>query len=936
MKKCLTLLLIVPFVFLFTQVRAQTFISGHIHDATNRQPLPGVNVIIKNSTIGCATDEKGFFTLNTDRQLPFVIQVSMIGYKAREISIDSNQPGFVFYLEQESFMNEEIVVVAREIEVEEKIFRTVVSMELMDALSIRETPSSSFYEAISNLKGVDVVRQSAQFTTINARGFNSTENIRLVQVVDGMDNMAPGMNFPIGNIAGLNELDVESIEFTAGPAEVKYGGNALNGVLIMKSKDPFKHQGLGLFINPGISDVVPGNDHPFQFFVKPRIETAVRVAKAWNDRFAIKLSASYFAGKDWDADDTTNIRRGSIKWEPDPGHDAVNKYGDEIISDLSFGSKGERVIVARTGYRDKDLVENDVENYKLNGSLHFQWPGKLRATLLGNYGNATAVYTGDNRISLSGFEIYQGKAEIEGDHFLVRAYSSFQNSGKSYDAKYLAIHLNEFAKPNEDWFHEYYHAYKGSFRMLGVLPNLHHEARNFADRNRLLPGTAEFVEAKQKIINETDYRKGAGIYNHSSLHHLDLIFKEIKVGNTTRLDLGGSYRFYDLNSNGTIFPDTVGNDITIFEIGSFIESETQLLNNKLTIKAAFRADKNENFPVIVSPRLFTVYNINEHNNIKVSVLSGSRNPGVKEQFINKDLGAARYLGGLKQVLQPYDIGLNSFFLEDVNVFNEAVKSDMQNNSIMNHPAVLRNLYLLEKGIVKPEFINQIKSEKIFSIEGGFKTRINKELFLDFSYFNSFYRDFIGLAKVVKPRTSPQVDLFTAATQINNSSQHDVYFMYVNAIHRVNIHGLAMGYKWMTPLGAIISGNTTLTDIKTHNDDPIIPGFNTPGIKTNLSLQNRRLDRMANNPGFRNIGYKVTWRYQNRFLWESAFGDGYLPRISTIDLQFTTHFAHPRSILKFGASNFFNNKFSYSFGGSKVGVVFYASYVVDDVFSFRRQ
>jgi iron complex outermembrane recepter protein len=918
------------------KVNAQTYISGSIHDEVSREPLPGVNVIIKNTTIGSAADEKGFFIITTDRQLPFTIQVSMVGYKTREILIENNQPRFVFYLAQESFLNEEIVVVAKEIEVEEKTFRTVVSMELMDALSIRETPSSSFYEAIGHLKGVDVVRQSVQFTTINARGFNSTENTRLVQMVDGMDNMAPGMNFPIGNIAGLNELDIESVEFIAGPAEVKYGGNALNGVLIMKSKDPFKHQGLGLYINPGISDVVPGNDYPFQFFVKPQMETAIRIANAWNDRFALKLTASYFTGKDWYADDTTNIRPGNIKWEPDPGHDAINKYGDEIISDLTLGPKRENVIVSRTGYRDKDLVDNNVENLKLNGSLHFKLPGKVKATLLGNYGRATTVYTGDNRVSLSGFKIYQGKAEIEGNHFLLRGYSSFQNSGKSFDAKYLAIHLNELASSNEDWFHEYYHAYQGSFRVLGVMPFLHHEAREYADRNRLMPGTAKFNEAKSKITSETDYQKGAGIYNHSALHHLDLMFDRIKITNNTSLDFGGSYRYYDLNSRGTIFPDTVGNDITVYEVGSFIETLSMLIDNKLTVKTALRADKSENFPVIVSPRLFVVYNLNEHNNFKFSVLSGSRNPGVKEQFINKNLGDARYIGGLSKVLQPYEIGNNSFFLDDVNAFNEAVKFDVQNNPYTLNLALLKNLDILERGIVNPEFIDHIKPEKIVSIEGGFKTRINRALYLDAIYFNSFYHDFIGLAKVVKPRTSPQIDLFTAATQVNKSAQHDVYFIHVNASHKVNIHGLAIGYKWLTPLGAIISGNTTLTDINTHRDDPVIPGFNTPGIKTNLSLQNRRLDKMENNPGFRNIGYKITWRYQNRFLWESAFGDGYMPRISTVDVQFTTHFTQPKSFLKFGASNFFNNKFSYSFGGSKVGVVFYASYIVDDIFSFTKR
>ncbi|MCA1761342.1 MAG: TonB-dependent receptor, partial [Bacteroidales bacterium] len=278
------------FSFLFSPpLFSQLAISGKVFDESTKEPLVGVNIIIKNTTTGTATDNNGFFRLEARFPLPCTIQLSMIGYKTRDFNITKSQNNLEFFLEQQSFFNEEIVVIAREIEVEEKTFRAVVSMEMMDALTIRESPAANFYEAIGNLKGVDVVRQSIQFMTVNARGFNSTENTRIVQVVDGMDNMAPGMNFPIGNIAGLNELDIESVEFIPGPAEVQYGGNALNGVLVMNSKDPFRYQGLGLYINPGISDIVPGNDHPFQFSVKPQMESAVRVAKAWNNKFAFKI-----------------------------------------------------------------------------------------------------------------------------------------------------------------------------------------------------------------------------------------------------------------------------------------------------------------------------------------------------------------------------------------------------------------------------------------------------------------------------------------------------------------------------------------------------------------------------------------------------------------------------------------------------------------------
>jgi len=935
-KFLLALISISFFLLLSNRVVGQLDISGRVFDADSKESLVGVNVVVINSTIGTATDNSGFFRLVNQIQLPCTIQLSMIGYKTSLVEIKKSQKELELLLTKESILSEEIVIRAKEIEVEERTFREIVSMEVMDALTIRDAASSNFYEAIGNLKGVDVVMQSIQFMTVNARGFNSTENTRFVQVVDGMDNMAPGMNFPIGNIAGLNELDVELIEFIPGPAEVQYGGNALNGILKMTSKDPFKYQGVSLYVKPGVSDVESGSDYPFQFIGKPQLETGIRIAKAFNDKFAFKINASYSNGRDWYADDTTNIRPGNIKWERDPGHDAINKYGDEVISDLPVGNRGANIIVSRTGYLDQDLIDDEVENLKLNASVHFKINETTRAVLHGNYGSASTAYTGDNRTSLSGFEIYQGKAELIGEHFMLRGYSSIQNSGNSYDAKFLAVNLNSQVKSDEDWFHEYYHAYTGGYRKYGVPSYDHGQARKFADRDRLIPGTPEFEEAKQKIINDPDFREGAGVYNNSALYNIDGQADLNKYTGKTKVTLGGNYRFYDLESQGSIFPDTLGNNITIYEIGGFVEAERNFLNDKLTAKASIRFDKSENFKGHLSPRFSALYNINETNNFRVSFLTGFRNPGVKEQFINKDLGTARYLGGLGSIFEPYEIALNSVYLDNVNDFNDAVNADMSDidNPLGLNQALINNLDLLESGIVREDQVQQLKPENVISFEVGYKTKISNVLFLDAVYYNSLYRDFIGITKIVKPRTSPQVNMFTAATQINKSAQTDVYFVNVNSQSRIGIQGVSFGYKWLMPMGSIISGNATWSDIRTEINDPVAPGFNTPGFKSNLSLQNRRMDKMENNPGFRNVGFKITWRYQSQFYWESTFGDGWIEPVSTFDVQFSVNIKNPKSIVKFGASNFFNNSFAYSFGGSNIGVLYYVSYLIDNVFMIK--
>jgi hypothetical protein len=92
------------------------------------------------------------------------------------------------------------------------------------------------------LKGVDITTSSLTFVTPTTRGFNSSGNYRFNQLVDGMDNQAPGLNFSVSSIVGLSELDVDNIELLQGASSALYGSGGMNGTMLMNSKNPFKYQ----------------------------------------------------------------------------------------------------------------------------------------------------------------------------------------------------------------------------------------------------------------------------------------------------------------------------------------------------------------------------------------------------------------------------------------------------------------------------------------------------------------------------------------------------------------------------------------------------------------------------------------------------------------------------------------------------------------------
>ena len=89
---------------------------------------------------------------------------------------------------------------------------------------------------IGKLKGVDVVTSSLTFSTPSTRGFNGSGNLRVNQIVDGMDNQAPGLNFSVGSVIGLTELDVESVELLPGASSALYGPGGQNGAILNKQQ----------------------------------------------------------------------------------------------------------------------------------------------------------------------------------------------------------------------------------------------------------------------------------------------------------------------------------------------------------------------------------------------------------------------------------------------------------------------------------------------------------------------------------------------------------------------------------------------------------------------------------------------------------------------------------------------------------------------------
>src|SRR5690606_29508234 len=278
--------IIAVWLLLTGTVYAQSVLRGEVVDKTTGEPLIGANVLIAGTTTGTVTEWDGSFQIKVPT-LPVVLEFRYTGYEPYSQTIESDKGKLVIQLETSSVLIEAVSVVGSRISDKRK--ESPLTIESLDLRAIRESSSNDFYESLGSLKGVDLTTASMGFTIINTRGFNSTSPVRSLQIIDGVDNQSPGLNFSLGNFLGAPELDVLKVELIQGASSAFYGPNAFTGVIDIQTKDPSIHQGLAVSLTAGGRNPRQG---------EMRYPKAFQSA-AGRDVFAFKLSSAYMRANDW-------------------------------------------------------------------------------------------------------------------------------------------------------------------------------------------------------------------------------------------------------------------------------------------------------------------------------------------------------------------------------------------------------------------------------------------------------------------------------------------------------------------------------------------------------------------------------------------------------------------------------------------------------------
>ncbi|MBY0482128.1 MAG: TonB-dependent receptor [Chitinophagaceae bacterium] len=811
---------------------------------------------------------------------------------------------------------DEVIVTASK--TKEKLLKSPISIQKLGDTYFKSSSAPSFFDALENVQGIQMITPSLGFKVINARGFANTTNVRFSQLVDGMDVQSPHIGGPIGNSLGPTDLDIKDVEIIPGVASALYGMNTINGLANFKTKNPFDYEGLSLAQKTGITHIGDSNSSARLF-----TETSLRYAKKMSSRFAFKLNFSFNKGYDWIADNRTELNPNAnsstnLFGYNNPAQDPVNVYGNESSNRKTITLMGKSYVVARTGYAEKDVTNYNLQNSKGDIALYYKFKNQSSLTYTYHFALLNSVYQRSNRFSLQNYLVQQHGLEFQSNWISFKLYTNSENTGSSYNLRSMAENLDRSYKSDNSWYKDYGNAFNAAIANGSNVASSHQLARTAADAGRYLPDNPSFTSELEKLQNINNWDSGAAlrvvarfIHSEAQFDLVEKLFHSLKEKGTN-LYIGLDSRTYIIKPDGNYFINPIvgktNENIYSSKTGGYISYNQSVLSNKLRIGSTLRIDKTDYFDATVSPRITLVYSTNQNTSFRFAYQEGFRYPSIFEAYSNINSGGVKRVGGLP--IMSSGVFENAWLANSISSFQSSVLSDINKNGLSKNDAILKEKYLLQKSPY-----TYIKPENIRSLETGFRGSILRDkLYIDADFYYNIYHNFIA-------QTNENVPLTAIADSIPfalyDKTLQRQYRVWTNSKSTVYNYGTSFGLTYISENGIRTNANTTYSKLqKSVNEDGLEDGFNTPSWMVNLSFSKQHI--------YKTLGGGIGYKWQSAYYLQSFLVNGNVPAYGTIDGNLNYQIPKTKWSLKLSATNLLN-KYYYSFlGGPSIGGMYYLS------------
>jgi iron complex outermembrane receptor protein len=249
------------------------------------EALAGARVSVAGTRLSATTDALGAFTLRAVGAGIQQLRVSHVGYRdmLREVQVRAGEETLVaLQLEDKPFELDAMVVSASR--TSQRVTEAPATVTRIGTAQLDAAVGNTYAGALKEVQGLDFVQVGMTSVGVNARGFNSSFNNRMLMVEDGRVMVLPENGLPVGQFTATPKVDLAGVEVLVGPGAALYGADASSGVISMETKDPRDF--------PGLTVEVTGGNRAYR-------DVQARYAGVLGDQWGYKVAGEYQEANDW-------------------------------------------------------------------------------------------------------------------------------------------------------------------------------------------------------------------------------------------------------------------------------------------------------------------------------------------------------------------------------------------------------------------------------------------------------------------------------------------------------------------------------------------------------------------------------------------------------------------------------------------------------------
>ena len=883
--------------------------------------------------------------------------------ETKSVTVSSAAQALNITLGSSSTQLDEIVVSASRIA--QRLFESPVTVEKFSTRDIQATPSADYFNGLANLKSVNVLEAGLVFSQISLRGFTDIYNEGLVTLVDGMNNQAPVFGFGVGNLIGLHDIDVQSVEILPGAASALYGADAYKGIVFINSKNPFDHEGFDISYRRGQTEQDAAGINMFEDF-------AIRMGGKINDKLAIKATVSHKWGTEWAAEDyrhteNRNIIEGYSINNPD--YNAVNVEGEQALTSpqwfgaiaanpatpaalapgllqLSALAPNYFDTTRTTGYKLVDLIGNDTYNTKGNFAIHYRPNSDTEISVQSLIGTGKApLYTGATVYNLDEVLVQQHKVELKSGGLKAKFFYTHEDAGNTSVSQLDAVNVAN-AQPGgllNGWGGTYLQTYLGGIALSRGIPPAQALLGVMGQIQGHITGVYGEVLAGLRPASDLASLSISDLYGYTTPFHM-----AARAAANANMLVPGTAAFNEALASSRSNPLEIGRGSLVQDVSKIFNYEVDYdFGDKFDFGNLIVGASLRNYELATGGTLYTDYDApieySEYGayaqlksdllDEKVSMTASVRydkqsvlddgNFTPRLGFLvnlseNQNLRITAQTGFRNHTNQDKFIGLNNgaFFIlgnerGSVNRFNRTVA--MRNGN----PGTFTGNYVMENSLNQLDNsaadLNFAKAETVSTVELGY--RFNSPGFtFDVSGYYNAYKDKIAGVYVYTPLVDATYTTPAAAMAGGNFFEFQVDS---NIDNDFSAYGLSFeAIKTLTP-------SLTANLVYEYNDldytpDPIVEvnmSWNTPEHRVKAGL-NYELDKAVN--------ISANGRYNSEYYYESSFFNTDVPENVVFDAKLSIAMKSLNSIIEIGGNNIGGENYIAIPGSGLVGTTYYAA------------